>query len=370
MPGSPAPGNGVGAPQRLAGVEVGRLDEAADAEFAAGGADDGDVADDQRRNGENLGVCGVGDLALPHDFAGRLVDGEHAAVEGDRDDLVLPQGDAAVVDAAAGDVASPGSISAGIHLPLDGALLAAGDVDRIDRAPTVRHIDDAVFHDGGRLEIAVGVTAAALEPAQRYCERGLEVLDGVGVDLLERGEAVALVVAVMQNPVLRFLLRIERALGRHVGGADRRQRGGHQQRTGEGTGDGSCPHGGFSLWRRASFPAWTSCSKASPASAKPHVSRTLGGACWGVNCNFMQQARADMRHRQHRPNDMVAERAVGNQWAALGRCRAVFSSGRHRAVQRWQEVRSFSSMEKISPASTLMLRTRQVRPEVSLRVAS
>jgi hypothetical protein len=36
----------------------------------------------------------------------------------------------------------------------------------------------------------------------------------------------------------------------------------------------------------------------------------------------------------------------------------------------WQDVRSFSSIEKISPASILMLRTRQVRPVVSLRLAS
>jgi hypothetical protein len=45
--------------------------------------DDCHVADDQRRNGENLGVCGIGDLSLPYDLAGRLVDGEHAPVEGD-----------------------------------------------------------------------------------------------------------------------------------------------------------------------------------------------------------------------------------------------------------------------------------------------
>jgi hypothetical protein len=39
-------------------------------------------ADDQRRNG-NLGVYGIGDLSFPYDLAGRLVDGEHAPVEGD-----------------------------------------------------------------------------------------------------------------------------------------------------------------------------------------------------------------------------------------------------------------------------------------------
>src|SRR5262249_6240857 len=93
-------GNGVGAPSRFAGVEVGRLDVAADAEFAAGGADDGEIADDQRSDGQRLAERGLGDLALPDHFAGLLVDREHAAVQCDRDHLVLPQRDAAVVDAA------------------------------------------------------------------------------------------------------------------------------------------------------------------------------------------------------------------------------------------------------------------------------
>jgi hypothetical protein len=40
------------------------------------------------------------------------------------------------------------------------------------------------------------------------------------------------------------------------------------------------------------------------------------------------------------------------------------------SYQREHEVSSFSSIEKISPASTLMLRTRQERPLVSLSLAS
>src|SRR6266446_4915763 len=118
----------VGSPRRLAGVEVGCLDEAADAEFAAGGADDGKVADDQRRNGGRLSDRRIRDLAFPHHFARCLVDREHAPVECDGNHLVLPQRDAAVVDAAAGDVAGPGAVGAGIHLPLDDALLAGGEV--------------------------------------------------------------------------------------------------------------------------------------------------------------------------------------------------------------------------------------------------
>src|SRR5262249_34537998 len=54
----------VGAPSGLAAVEVGRFDEAADTSFPAGGADDGEIADDERRDGERLPDRWVGDLAL------------------------------------------------------------------------------------------------------------------------------------------------------------------------------------------------------------------------------------------------------------------------------------------------------------------
>src|SRR5208337_4284947 len=129
-------GNRIGAPCRLAGVEVGRLDEAADAVLAAGRTDDGDVTDDERGDGQGFADGRVRDLALPHHLAGLLVRRKHAAVEGDGDDLVLPQRDAAVVDAAAGHVAGPGAVGPRVHLPLDGALLGA-EVDGVDRAPAV-----------------------------------------------------------------------------------------------------------------------------------------------------------------------------------------------------------------------------------------
>src|SRR5262249_9088524 len=125
----------VGAPRLLAGVEIGGIDPAADAEFAAGRSDDGGVADDQRRQRHRLAQRRLRTLALPPLLAGVAVDGEDASVEGDRDDLVLPQRDTAVVDAAAGDVACPHAVDAGIELPFDRTLAAAADVDGVDRAP-------------------------------------------------------------------------------------------------------------------------------------------------------------------------------------------------------------------------------------------
>src|SRR5207249_4388969 len=163
--------DGVGAPELLSSVEIGAVDEAADAVFAAGAADDRHVAHDQRRRGYRLGDRRIGDLALPDDLAGRLVGGNEPAVECDRDHLVLPQRHAAVVDTAAGDVTGPGLVGLGIHAPLDGTLLAARDVDGIDRAPAVGHIHDAVLNDRGGLQIAVLVAGAgALDAAQRDAE--------------------------------------------------------------------------------------------------------------------------------------------------------------------------------------------------------
>src|SRR5262249_11610853 len=127
--------NSESAPRLLAGVEVGRVDVAADAELAARRTNDGEVADDQRRDGERLAERRVGDLALPYDLAGRLVGGDQAPVEGDQDHLVLPQRDTAVVHAAASNVAGPSAVGARIHLPLEHAAAPAADVDRIDRAP-------------------------------------------------------------------------------------------------------------------------------------------------------------------------------------------------------------------------------------------
>src|SRR5262249_6468781 len=63
------PRNGVSPPRLLAGVEVGRFDIAADAVLAAGRADDGEVADDERRDGDGLADGGLRDFALPRHFA-------------------------------------------------------------------------------------------------------------------------------------------------------------------------------------------------------------------------------------------------------------------------------------------------------------
>src|SRR5579871_3926985 len=230
-------------PRRLAGVEVGCLDVTADAELATGGAHDRQVANDEWRDRQRLADRRVGNLALPRDFTGLLVDGEHPPVERNGNHLVLPQRNAAIIDAAASYVAGPGAVGAGVHLPFDDAFLAGRHVDCVDRAPAVRHIHDAVLDDRRRFQVTEGVASAALEARERHREHRLQVFDGLGVDLLEQREAMTLVVAVMEDPVLRLALRVQGALIRHVGGAHRRERRGHQQRADKRTGERLRRHG-------------------------------------------------------------------------------------------------------------------------------
>ena len=211
--------NCVGAPSLLAGIEIGGINEAANAELAAGGADNGEVTHHQRRHGDGLAQRRIGDLAFPNLLAGGLVQLEHPAIERDRYDLVLPQRHAAVIDAATGDIARPGAVDARIELPFDGAPRATGDVDGIDAAPAIGDVHDAVFDQRRALEITEGIAPAALQPAQRNREDRPQVLDRLGVDGGQRRKAVALIIAVIEQPVLRLLAGIERALERHLGSA-------------------------------------------------------------------------------------------------------------------------------------------------------
>src|SRR5262245_25128322 len=107
------------------------------------------------------------------------------------------------------------------------------------------------------------VAATALVAAERNGECHPQILDVVGVDLLELRKPPALVVAVMEQPVLRLFAHVQRALVGHVGRQDRRERGGREQRTRQSTSESQSLHGSppvlavrngpaqslFSLWQ-------------------------------------------------------------------------------------------------------------------------
>src|SRR5499427_6805137 len=214
--------DGVGTPCLLAGVEIGRVDPAADAEFAAGRADDRAVANDERGERHSLAQGWLRHLALPKLFAGRPVERKDTAVQGNRDDFVLPQRDAAIIDAAARHIAGPGAVDPGIEFPLDLALLPARYIDCVDGAPAVRDVHHAVIDKGRSFKIALGIAAAGLQSAEADREGKAQPADRAGVDLLERREPMALVILVMQQPVLRLTVGAESALERHVGGTSAR----------------------------------------------------------------------------------------------------------------------------------------------------
>jgi hypothetical protein len=70
--------------------------------------------------------------------------------------------------------------------------------------------------------------------------------------------------------------------------------------------------------------------------------------------------------RHHRADGWWAD-----GWAALCAGGSDFAYSRHPGSHHFsQDVRSFSSIEKMAPASILMLRTRQDRPVVSFKLAS
>src|SRR6185437_368164 len=92
---------GVEGPFEVAGLGVERLDEAADAVFAAVGADEDHAFDGRRRHGLGIALLGIGDLLLPFHRAGFAVERDELGVERRHIDLVVIDGDAAVVGAAA-----------------------------------------------------------------------------------------------------------------------------------------------------------------------------------------------------------------------------------------------------------------------------
>ena len=185
-------GHGVEAPALLAGLGVIGGDVAADAELGAAVADDHHPLGDPRRAGDGVGLLRVDGPHLPFRLAGRGVQGDQAAVDGAHVDPALPDRDPAVDHVAAG-VAAP----LPRHLRVVGPEhLAGAAVDRPDHAPGAGGVEDAVDHDRGRLDAAVG--AGVDRPGQA------EASDVLVVDLVERAVALLGVGPAMGQPVARL----------------------------------------------------------------------------------------------------------------------------------------------------------------------
>ncbi len=146
----------------------------------------------------------VGDVGLPDDLAGLLVGRDHARrLVGDRDDEIAPERDAAVGFLP---------LLLRVHAPDDAPDVAGAAVDLVDDAGGIRDVDEAVLDQRRRL-----VEAVADGAAERHRVGELEALDVVLVDARERREALAVIGAVVHQPVLRLLVGVDEPLGRDIG---------------------------------------------------------------------------------------------------------------------------------------------------------
>ena len=115
------------------------------------------------------------------------------------------------------------------------------------------------------------VAAAALVAAESHGERHLQILDVFRVDRLELRESPTLIVSVMQQPVVRLLVDIERALEGHVRGLHRGERGGQEQRSQQGAGKSRRLHGSPPSRRRGERAARRAFVYCQALSARMHA---------------------------------------------------------------------------------------------------
>ena len=186
--------NRIERPEQLAGLRIIGFHEAADAVFAAVGANQYLVLDDGRRH--RLAVSGlrICDLGLPGYLAGLRLQGHKLGIERGDVDHIAENLDAAIVGTAA---ISRDRSHLVIIVP---ELLAGLGVKRIDMAERRRHIHDAIDDDRRSL--------------QRFLDIGLEdpgdmqVLHVVAVDLFGRIKARLRIIAVGQQKVAGALVSL------------------------------------------------------------------------------------------------------------------------------------------------------------------
>ncbi len=181
----------IKSPQQLAVVGIERLDEPAHAVFAAVGSDQHLVVDDGRRHRFAVALLGIGDLRFPKHAASLRIERNQLGVKSSHENLAAGDRHAAVVRPAAerGDWT---------HLVLVvPELLASDRIDRINVVVRGRQVHHAVDDDRRGLH--------RLDDFGLEHERGPQVLDVAGVDLVAAVMAQLRVVAVGVQPVRRLL---------------------------------------------------------------------------------------------------------------------------------------------------------------------
>ena len=180
------------APKLATGFGVVGRDVAADAKLAAAIADDHLVLDDARRARNGVGLVAIYRADVPDGLSGFCIKGHEPSVDRADIDPTLPDSNAAIDDVAAG-FATP--LARDFRI-IDPQLLAGLGVERVDHTPRAGCEHHAVLDDGRCLEAANGIGVEAPGKAQ--------VLDVVGIDLVEGREALLAIGATMGKPVSRI----------------------------------------------------------------------------------------------------------------------------------------------------------------------
>ena len=177
-------------------------DEAADAELAAGDADDDLVLDDQRSMRDGVALLGLGDVSVPQRLAVLGVDGNQTRVDGAHEERVAGDRDSAIHAPAAEPCKRRRCVVVGPEHP-PGRGVERDDV--VGRLDCVHH---AVDDQGRRLEF--------FERARLEDPLELQIPDVVLRDLGEGAVALAEHRAGMRQPVVRLAGGVEETLPGHL----------------------------------------------------------------------------------------------------------------------------------------------------------
>ncbi len=181
-------GDGIEAPQLLAGRRLIRGDIAAHAHLAAAVADDDLALDDARRARDGVTLGGIGGLYRPHRLARVAIECDEPPVERAQIDIVAPRCDTAIHDVAAG-IDRLVARDLRIEAPF---LLAGPCIDGEGLAPCRGEIHRAVDHERRRFLAAAGVEIEV--PGQT------QVLHVLLIDLRHRAVALLVVGATVCQP--------------------------------------------------------------------------------------------------------------------------------------------------------------------------
>ena len=171
-------GHHIGPPGHRPGPGIVSRDVPSDGVLRAGVTDQHAAPSDSGRAGDGVGFSQRGRLHAPRGLSGLLVDRDQPSVDGADVDSAAIEGHAAVHHIATDELAVLlGHVR--IIAPEHGA--SAG-IHRVDHAPGAAGIENAILHQGGRLESVEGPEVD--RPGQA------EPVDALLVDLAERAEAL------------------------------------------------------------------------------------------------------------------------------------------------------------------------------------